>query len=278
MRQAMHVRIEHGRRVEEQAFVVSKMRKSLQGVGNRVTTTEVGDDQRHVGVFSPDFPDFRDIGRVSQPVRLGHVQRHPGAPLVEHFKLVMWKKIKNAGLKISVAAGWIVADQRIIHLHAEHARLIQLLGDSIRRPLRQHDGQAAPAPPHAFGLKIGVFAFDVEIQADRSEAEAGNLASGEHQALTSLGVGRADRLHDLVDPVLPSFFFAHGCDAKMRLRDVRMGVEDALRQPRLKMFEPKGSIDVGIRPNMMQRNRVHSLESRCVEGLSSRKYSCSVSR
>ena len=120
---------------------------------------------------STTFGYWRRISRISAmlagwPSRsaLGTCSVTQAVPLVEHFELVVGKEIEDARLKVLVAAGRIVADQGVVHLHAQHARLVQFLRHALGRPLRPHHGQPIPAPPHAFGLEAGVLALDVEIQ------------------------------------------------------------------------------------------------------------------
>ena len=75
--------------------------------------------------------------------------------------------------------------------------------------------------------------------------------------MAALGLGGADRLAHLVDPILPPLLFRHRLQPKPRLVDVRVGVEDLRRHPGFQMLLPKGPINVGVLPHVVQRNGIH---------------------
>ena len=92
-RHAMARGIEHRRGIHINARILRQPGQRFAGVRLGVTSAQVRDHQRDVGIAPAQLENVAQVVRMAQAGGLGHVQGHPGVALVENFQKMMGQEV-----------------------------------------------------------------------------------------------------------------------------------------------------------------------------------------
>ena len=230
-------------------------------MGQRVAPAQVGDDQHHVRI-SPanllnlgddcrDGPAGRPSARAASPTP-GARSRVPTDGAAESRKCSLPDICRASSDRCRSGSSTTLTPST--------SRPVQFPGNALGRPLRQRDRQAIPARVGRIRPADWRCSPRCRIRATGrrkpgSENSGRETRAAWQRSASAAPIGSATSLTQYCR----RFSSLIGSRRKSRLVDVRVGVEDPLRQPRLEMFEPKRPIDVGVLPNVVQRDGIHGL-------------------
>ena len=195
---------------------------------------------------------------MAEPVGLRHVQRHPCAALVEHFELMVREEIENARFEILVAAG----RDRGRSGRSTPSRP-RLAAGPILRPARSADhcgrttaSRYQPRRTHSSADSRCRPRCRIPATACRSQ---GTKPCGRETPISWQRWASAAPIGSITSltQYCRRFSSLAFLEAESRLVDVCVGVENLGRQPGFQVLVPKGPIDVGVLPDVVQRNRIH---------------------